>query len=399
MRILQLSTRLHSGGAAAVARELETHYRAAGHECRFLYGYGPKGSPELDAHTHQIAITSRMQAAGNLVASRLIGRDFSVPGQKGRLMRQFAAADVVHLHILHSHMASFATLVDALIAAGKPVIWTMHDQWVMTGRCAFPGNCMGFQRAGGGCGPCPDLSAYPPARLDFTAAEWRRKRALLKRLADSGLLTFVSVCDWVAERLRIEFPNTACRVIRNPANRTLWATLDFGVEKSTPSTPSLLVIAADLSDPQRVNIQVVDGIARGMPHGRVVLVGRNPPSGLPENVVSLGEVRQRERLREIYRDNDALVFMCRVDTAPMVVVEGALAGLPAFMIDSPATHELGRLLGLPTYESESALVDAVTSGHLDYVDPKSLQRRARTLFDPVARVNDYLYLLAEVVGV
>lgn len=399
MRIAQISTRLHSGGAAVVARELEARYLAAGHECRFLYGYGPKGRPEERALAHQLPLTPRTLAAINRISFGLAGIDTSTPGQIRRLTELLDEADVVHLHIVHSYMASFTALAHALLELAKPVVWSIHDLWVLTGRCAVPQDCISFHRALGGCGSCPDLSAYPPARLDLTGPGWRRRRALINELGDAGLLTFVPVCDWVSGLLAEEFPTVPRRMIRNPVNGVFWAVPDVGhrSDRRNETVPSVLVVAADLEDRHKVDLDLVAATARAIPHGRVVMVGRNPPTGMPDNVIAVGEVRDHARLLQIYDESSVLLFMSRIDTVGMVVVEAALAGTPAVMLTSPGSQEVASVLGSTTYATAESLVAAVADGEYRKVDGAMIQRRAREAFDPAARAAEYLALMASLI--
>ena len=49
---------------------------------------------------------------------------------------------------------AFIEGVEKIIALGKPVIWTMHDMWCMTGICHHAGDCRGYLKK---CGNCPLL--------------------------------------------------------------------------------------------------------------------------------------------------------------------------------------------------------------------------------------------------
>ena len=47
-----------------------------------------------------------------------------------------------------------------------PVALTLHDEWLLTGHCAYT---LGCERWRIGCGRCPDLTIYPAIRRDSTA--------------------------------------------------------------------------------------------------------------------------------------------------------------------------------------------------------------------------------------
>lgn len=87
---------------------------------------------------------------------------------------EFAAADIVHYHIIHANMISLLDL--PWLFALKPSVWSFHDAWPVTGHCIQPGECPGWLS---GCEQCP----YPdrPLRVDRDVADrmWRVKRRIL----------------------------------------------------------------------------------------------------------------------------------------------------------------------------------------------------------------------------
>jgi glycosyltransferase involved in cell wall biosynthesis len=84
---------------------------------------------------------------------------------------EFAAADVVHYHLIHNQMMSLFDL--PWLFRMKPSVITMHDAWFLTGRCIQPQGC---ERWRTGCGACPDLSTVFPMRSDHSDQMWRIKR-------------------------------------------------------------------------------------------------------------------------------------------------------------------------------------------------------------------------------
>jgi glycosyltransferase involved in cell wall biosynthesis len=83
--------------------------------------------------------------------------------------------DVVHVHNLHGDYFDLRAL--APLSRRRPVLTTMHDDWLMTGHCAL---ALGCERWRSGCGRCPDLEVYPRVRRDATRFNWGRKRRALE---------------------------------------------------------------------------------------------------------------------------------------------------------------------------------------------------------------------------
>lgn len=90
---------------------------------------------------------------------------------------EFAAADVVHYHIIHMNMISLLDLPRLFTL--RPSVWSFHDAWPLTGHCIQPGECPGWLS---GCHKCP----YPdrPLKIDSDAADrmWRIKQRIFANL-------------------------------------------------------------------------------------------------------------------------------------------------------------------------------------------------------------------------
>lgn len=82
--------------------------------------------------------------------------------------------DLVVLGNLHS--AALPPELLGAIAAHWPTAYVMHDQWALTGRCAYTGGCEKYL---GGCDDaCPTPDEYPALAPERIAAAWKLKRAI-----------------------------------------------------------------------------------------------------------------------------------------------------------------------------------------------------------------------------
>lgn len=103
-----------------------------------------------------------------------------------------AEADVIDIHCLHS--GTFSYLALPALTAAKPVVFTFHDMWPLTGHCHASLECSRWQH---GCGKCPHLEIEPAVTRDATALEWRMKRWAFGR----SDFTIITPSRWLAERV------------------------------------------------------------------------------------------------------------------------------------------------------------------------------------------------------
>lgn len=84
-------------------------------------------------------------------------------------------ADLVHIQAIHGE-SFFSLLMVSVISQFKPVVYTVHDFWLMTGHCVYPMNC---ERWKTGCGNCPNINTPIKSLWDNTAFSWRIKNWIM----------------------------------------------------------------------------------------------------------------------------------------------------------------------------------------------------------------------------
>lgn len=125
----------------------------------------------------------------------------------------FSAADVIHLQVIHNG-PWFSVAWLPWLARQKPVVWTIHDVWPMTGTCQHSASCSKWLDSCGGRCPRPldasPLDHYSPALL------WQAKRLVYSHSS----CRLIVASDW-----------TRSRVERSPLLRRFPRTqIPFGVD-------------------------------------------------------------------------------------------------------------------------------------------------------------------------
>ena len=171
MNILQFNVRLAEGGAAGVALDLHQRALQKGLQSRFIYGYGKGGKKSVshDRYPQVVKHTPRLTSVANIALFRLFNRDlFGNLNSLYRTVTRTAGPVVLHFHVLHSYWLKLEEVVAFCekVQAHKPdttFVWTLHDHWSVTGRCAFTDGCEGWKE---NCQKCPTLGNYPPVKVD-----------------------------------------------------------------------------------------------------------------------------------------------------------------------------------------------------------------------------------------
>ena len=394
-KVLQMNVRLSEGGAAGVARTLADELVLRGVASPFAYGYSSGGRPSpLEERYRSVRVTPAPIAAANRVSYSLIGRETKLRGPQkwAAFLEALESSDVIHLHAIHSHIVDTGVLFQALIKAGKPVVWTLHDQWAMTGRCAQPKDCRLWEV---GCPSCPDLKAYPPARIDHAARRWVERRAMIEELQTAIPTAIVACASWLADEAR----RTSLRnvsVITNSVDRDFWtATSQRGSTAGrSPKVIRNLFMCRDLRDEQKVNWDLLDNVAT-LPGQSLTILGDHATRQVAR-ASRVPAVTGRAELAQVMHNHDRLIFTSRVDYFPLTIVEALTAGLDVYALDSQAAREFSDNQHLHVFNDPASLLAGLRAPRQISSTPESAAHRL--YFAPERMSNEYIAVYEELLG-
>ncbi len=111
-----------------------------------------------------------------------------------RKQSYFKDADIIHLHIIHN-FSNFSIFSLPFISKLKPVVWTLHDPWALTGGCEHSFDCNKWQN---GCSaPCPYPRATSLFQKSMPYLHWKLKKYIYSKSS----ITLVVSSDWMLERV------------------------------------------------------------------------------------------------------------------------------------------------------------------------------------------------------
>ncbi len=254
--------------------------------------------------------------------------------------------DAVFVGNLHGAGAESGLI--ATLAARWPTLCVLHDFWLLTGRCAYPGDCTRYLQ---GCdASCPTATEYPalePARI---GPAWAGKRALL----DRGQPVLLANSDWTAalarEALGASHPIES---IRLPCPTDIFRPRDRQAARAALGLPQdrFIVLSTSEFADARKGTAVLFSALRSAALANLLVVSTSysePEPGICEGVdlIRLGYLRQPEQLAFAYAAANVMVSASAQETFGQVFIEAAACGVPA--------------IGLPTSGVREAVVNGVT---------------------------------------
>lgn len=336
MRIASISTTAHPCHApAGIMTAISSAAVARGDNALIVYGRGKH--PDLPGIEYR-RVGSDFGVWMHALASRTLGRQ-GLASKRAAIqaideLRLFKP-DIVHLHILHGHYMNLPTLVDELAAMSIPVVITMHDMWLLTGRCCFPDSCDRWHR---GCGRCRHKQTYPPTVITLSRTSQKIKTSLIESLPN---VTLVAPSRWMADRIsESKLSGIPLQIIHNGVNKSI-----FYPETGCRSHSSQFTIigVANRWEPRKHLEHLVAFIPYLKEDEKLVLVGASgaevPTS---RNVTLLPLTENRPELARIYREADLMVNPSSAESYGMATAEALACGTPVIV---PPQGALAELLG------------------------------------------------------
>ncbi len=283
--------------------------------------------------------------------------------------------DAINLHNIHIIAAEDGWSADiAEVCLGfAPTVWTLHDMWSFTGRCAYSYDCRKFIT---GCDrSCPTPQEYPAVAPNRIQPAWRLRQRVLSRTPN---LVAVTPSRWLAQEAQAglwaghqvqAIPNGLPLRSFQPCRRAD-ARAQLGIDVQGPV---LLMVADNLTERRKGGQILVDALTQLATHRLTILTlgsGRLPPLGPGVTVYPLGFKGTPEDLAVAYNAADALVHPALVDNLPNVVVESIACGTPVIGFPIGGVVEMvrpGQTGWLATAVTPHALAQAIDTA-LDELD-------------------------------
>lgn len=358
MKIVIINKSDSTGGAAVVSRRLMEALRTIGEDARMLVVEKLTDSPYVELAASPSAIKHSFIAerlkiflANGLNRDTLFKIDTAsdgLPLWKHPLVKE---ADAILLNWVNQGMLSLAG-IEKILHLGKPVVWTMHDMWCMTGVCHHAGECNHYLWE---CGDCPLLGKMKGGN-DISRKTWKRK----KRLGDPiEKIKYVAVSNWLADKAYESSLLMHQSVTVIPNAFTLPDDLKSNSETPLPKAfldrkiikdidkehigselkenLTILFGAARLDDPIK-NLPALIEMTRVLKRDYPVLSRKlelvtfgnvKNPAALDDIAIShrhLGMVKGEEALRKIYERSHILVSSSSYETLPGTLVEAQAYG-------------------------------------------------------------------------
>lgn len=307
--------------------------------------------------------------------------------------------DIIHLHNIHGHYLNYPMLVKHINKRGIPVVWTLHDAWIITGHCYLFGGT-GCEKWETECHHCPMAFKYG---LDRSRQNIRRKKRLFTSLKQVELVT---VSNWLKNVIGKSFmKDYPCRTIYNGIDLNVFRPRVSDWKKRLGLEARYMILGVATAWDERKGFNDYMKLATLLPPSyTIMLVGLTDDmiTKLPQNVMGMGKTKSQEELAALYSIADVVTSLSVSESMGMTPVEGMACGTPAIVYDNTAqpelvTPETGKIVKTGDVAAvKEAILELCTKGKSYYSE--ACRERVITHFDKNNNFREYLELYNEIIG-
>ena len=273
--------------------------------------------------------------------SRIDGKDgFHYHSLTKKLIKAFDEfkPDLLHIHNLHGYYLNVPMLIDYINKNNIKVIWTLHDFWSMTGRCAHPSDCDKYLT---GCHGCKRGNIYPYAIFHNEAKMFIQKKKMINSIKD---LTFVSPSEYVKrEIMTSHLKDKEIKVINNGINTSLFFFEESNLrEELGISKDKKVLLNVSMPIYKNKGVDYINKLAEDLDENKYQIICIGPLDDgitLNKKIINVTFVPQ-DKLHLYYSMADLLINPTLADNYPTVDMEAICSELPVISFDTGGSKEI-----------------------------------------------------------
>lgn len=424
LTILQINTTdIHGGGAERIAWSLFQQYQAFGLQSWLVVGEKRSNDPYVLSIPND-ELRNRWerlwQRIGGVLTPHVanvrglwqlqtllygIGRpkwwvnirrgyeDFDFPGTWRILDLLPQLPHIVHCHNLHGNYFDLNAVPG--LSQQIPLLLTLHDEWLLSGHCAYSLDCTRWQT---GCGACPYLKTYPAIQRDATAYNWQRKANIFNK----SRLYVTTPSQWLMQRVEQSLLSPAVvksRVIPNgvdlsvfrPANQQI-VRAELGIP---PDVKLFLFVANRAHKALWKDYQTIRDaallVAESLKGQKLLFValGERAPAerfGCAE-LWFVPYLKNTSTVASYYQAADIYLHAAFVDNFPTTVLEALACGIPVIATAVGGIPEQVKSLKIPEFGLPGYSPGEATGILVPPQDASAMARAINVLLDDEALRN------------
>lgn len=290
----------------------------------------------------------------------------------------FLDADVVHFHLMHNKIFDLQLL--PLFSRLKPIVWTIHDPWLLGGHCIHHFDCQKWQSH---CEDCPYPKTNFPLEKDNSALNFALKRDAIMQ---SNFHAIVA-SKWMENKLKVSplFKHIPIHLIPFGIDQKVFRPIPkVEARNKFKIPPDALVISfrCDRSEFKGLNNieYALNNIQTKKKVYLLVLADKLKENPSQFFIKEFGWIKDDNLLAQIYSASDLFLMPSIVETFGMMAIEAMSCGTLPIIMDGTALPEVinAPMCGVSTPQNKDDFLSAVQY----YIDhPEKIVNQANKCYE------------------
>lgn len=340
MRVYQINVICGSGSTGRIVVNLSQAIQMAGGECRIAYGRGT-----APADIEAVKISNSLDLYFHVLMTRITNRHgLYSKNATQKLIKDIINynPDIIHLHNIHGYYVNYEILFKFLKDYKRPVIWTLHDCWAFTGRCAHY-DSIGCDQWKYVCQHCINLKSYPSSWVEKNVySNFVKKRECFNSI---DRLILVTPSKWLKNQVQNSFLNQVkCVTIQNGIDVEQFTPKQGNrvKRKLCPHQEKLILGVASIWTQNKGYDDFIH--LRNLLDEKYILcmVGLSDKqiAELPTGIIGVKRTESIEELAEYYSAADVFLNLTYEDTFPTTNIEALACGTPVLTYKTGGSPEI-----------------------------------------------------------
>lgn len=293
--------------------------------------------------------------------------------------------DIIHIHSFYNLLND--SEIGKIISTKIPIVFTLHDERVLTGGCHCTDGCLNFKSV---CNKCPQANGIFHSRVSSEKLTWN------EFLTKNQLVTLVCPSEWMANQVASsgQTQPDKVKIIRNPASKKYVETNLAEPSNAARKKYVITFVSHNIHNPYKgiENILACISIYSKELETENILfrfIGNGPKPDIPLALREFLPTLSEFQMIEIYDTTNLLIVPSRSDNSPNVIFEATLRGKPFLASNRTGLPELSELFGMPSFDfgNPTSLFNAILKIKSMKFDANLLRKISLDLVDPRNTAN------------
>ena len=270
----------------------------------------------------------------------IFGNDGFLHGSNKYKIRKFLEKekpDLIHLHNVHRSFCNLEEVFNYSLKHNVKIVWTLHDEWILTGRCCCPQGCKKWIEC---CNRCEHKNYYPRAIFDRSLKFYQKKRTLLEKIGEN--VTFVTPSKWLNEE--VSCLGKSNLVINNGIDTNIFKPGSANPEIEQFAKNRFVVGGAALFFNDLKGGEIFKELSNKLDPRKflIVLIGseKNQIERISDNLIILPKTASLEEMASFYNSLNVFVNPTKTDNYPTTHLESISCGTPVITFNVGGATEM-----------------------------------------------------------